>query len=62
LAHRAGGHSEEVGTVLPAWIGLVGQAQISLANERRRLQCVVGTFRAHLTMRKASKFLIHERS
>jgi hypothetical protein len=47
---------------LQAWVGLVGQAQISLANERRRLQCVVETFRAHLTMRKASEFLIHERS
>ena len=61
LAHRAGGHGEEVGTVLPPWIGLVGQTQISLADERRRLQCVVGTFCAHLTMRKASEFLIHER-
>ena len=61
LAHRAGGHGEEVGTVLPAWIGLVGQAQISLVDQRRRLQRVVGTFCAHIMMGEASEFLIDER-
>ena len=47
--------------VLPAWIGLVGQAQISLIDQRRRLQCVVGTLAAHLMMSEASKFLIDQR-
>ena len=45
-----------------SWIGLVGQAQISLVDQRRRLQCVIGTLSAHLTMSEASEFLIDQRS
>jgi hypothetical protein len=40
---------------------LVGQTQISLVDQGCGLQCVVGTFRAHLTMGKASEFLIDHR-
>ena len=61
LAHRSGGDGEEVGAVLPAWIGLVGQAQISLVDQRRRLQRVAGAFSAHMTMSEASEFLIDQR-
>jgi hypothetical protein len=42
-------------------MGLVGQVQISLVDQRRGLQCVVGTFSAHLMMGKAPEFLIDER-
>ena len=62
LAHRSGGYGEEVGAVLPARIGLIGQAQISLVDQRRSLQCVIGTLPAHMTMSDASKFLIDQRS
>src|SRR5262249_10858773 len=57
-AHQSGGHGEEVCPVLPLWIGLIGQAQISFVDKRRRLQCVIGTFSGHLTMGKALQFRI----
>jgi hypothetical protein len=62
LAHRPGGHSEKVGAVLPPWIGLVSQTQISLVNQRRRLECVIAALSAHLMMGEASEFLIDQRS
>jgi hypothetical protein len=62
LTHCTSGDGEEVRPALPVWIGLIGQAQISLVNQRRRLQCVVGTLPAHLMMSDASKFLIDQRS
>jgi hypothetical protein len=40
---------------------LIGQAQISLVDQRRRLQCMVGSFCGHLTMSEAAEFLIDER-
>ena len=58
LAHCSGGYGEEVGAILPTWVGLVGQTQISLVDQRRSLQCVVGTLSAHMTMGEASEFLI----
>src|SRR6266705_6349923 len=61
LTHRPGRYGEEVSAILPAWIGLVGQAQISLVHQRCRLQCVVGTLSAHMTMSEASEFLIDQR-
>src|SRR5439155_2323864 len=61
LPHGASGNGEEVGPALPVWIGLVGQAQISLVNEHRGLQCVVGTLPLHKMMSEASQFFIDER-
>ena len=61
LAHRSCGHGEKMSPVLPAWIGLVGQSQISLADQRRRLQRVIGTLPAHIAMGEASEFFVDER-
>ena len=58
LAHRSGGHGEEMGAALPVWIGLVGQAQISLVDQRRGLQCVVRTLSLHKMMSEALEFFI----
>src|SRR5262245_56698669 len=41
-------------------MGLVGKAQIRLIHQRRRLQCVVGAFCAHLTMGKAPQSLLDQ--
>jgi hypothetical protein len=54
LAHRSGSYSEEVRAVLPPWIRLVGQAQVSLVDQCRCLQRVVGSFCAHVTMSETS--------
>src|SRR5205814_2893423 len=61
LAHRLGGDSEEVGAVLPAWTGLIGQPQISLVDQRSRLERVVGTLSAHMTVSDAPELLIDQR-
>jgi hypothetical protein len=37
---------------------LIGQAQINLVHQRRRLQRVVGTLSAQMTMGNAPQFLI----
>src|SRR6266446_6890598 len=58
LTHGASGDGEEVGAILPARIGLVGQTQISLVDQRRSLQCVVGTLSTHMTMSDAPEFFI----
>jgi hypothetical protein len=50
-----------MGTVLPAWVCLVGQAQVSLIDQCRGLQYVAGTFCAHLAMGQATEFLVDER-
>ena len=62
LTHRSGGDGEEVRAVLPVWISLVGQAQISLVDQCRSLQCVIGTLPVHLTMSDAPEFVINQRS
>jgi hypothetical protein len=47
-----------MGAALPVWIGLIGQAQISLVDQRRGLQCVVGRLSTHMTMSDAPEFFI----
>jgi hypothetical protein len=47
-----------MGAALPVWIGLVGQAQISLVDQRRGLQCVVRTLSLHKMMSEALEFFI----
>jgi hypothetical protein len=42
-------------------VGLGGQAQISLVDQRRRLQCVLGMLSLHKMMSEAPKFFIDQR-
>jgi len=46
---------------MPVWIGLVGEAHVNLVDQRRRLQCVVGTLSAHMMMSETPEFLIDQR-
>ena len=61
LAHRSGRHGKKVRPVRKAWFALVRQTQISLVDQRRRLQRVIGTLPLHIMMSETSKFLINER-
>jgi hypothetical protein len=42
------------------WIGLVGEAQISFIDERRRLQCMIAALSAQMMMRNTMQFVIDE--
>src|SRR4030095_4589739 len=46
--------------VLPLWIGLVGQAQIILIDQRCRLQCVIRPLSAQIMMRDPPQFLVNQ--
>src|SRR5207249_3206501 len=61
LTHRTSSHGEEVRAALPVWIGLVGQTQISLVDQRCRLQRVVRTLSFHVMMSETSEFFIDQR-
>ncbi|OLE67189.1 MAG: hypothetical protein AUG74_10970 [Bacteroidetes bacterium 13_1_20CM_4_60_6] len=45
-----------------AGLSLVHQAQIGFVNERGRLQSVIRLLARHVTVSKASKFFVNERS
>ncbi len=61
LAHRPSGDGEEVCPVLPVWISLVGQTQISLVHQGRRLQGVIGALPLHKMMSEAPEFFVDQR-
>ena len=60
LAHRPGRDGEKMGAVLPLRIGLVGQAQISLIDQRGRLQGVIRAFSRHIMMRETPQIFVNE--
>src|SRR5262249_51554514 len=62
LAHRSRRNSEKVRAVLPAWIGLIGQAQVSFVNQRRRLQRVARPLPTQMMMRNPPQLAINQRS
>src|SRR5262249_54309976 len=50
--HRLGGDAEEVGAVLPSYVSLIYQLDVSLVRQRRRLQRVTCAFSPHIALRK----------
>jgi len=48
-AHELRGHAEEMGAVAPLHTALVDEAEVRLADERRRLERVVGCLASHGT-------------
>src|SRR6516225_10827346 len=60
VAHGAGGGEEEVLPGLPADVALVGQAQVGLVDQRRRLQGLAGRQLGHAGAGQLAKLLIHD--
>jgi hypothetical protein len=46
VAHRARGHREEVGAARPLPVAQLGQAQVRLVDERRRLEGMLAALAA----------------
>ena len=59
-SHQPGRHRQEVGAILPVHVLGVDEAQVSLVNERRRLEAVARTFAGHAPPRDAVQFLLHQ--
>jgi len=52
--------AKKLGTVLPAHVAEVDQAQIHFIDQGGRLQDVVGLLSRHVTMRRPVQLLIHQ--
>jgi hypothetical protein len=60
-AHAPGSGGEEVSTILPIGISLLGQFQVNLMDESCSLQSVARAFAAKVSNRDAMQFAVDER-
>jgi hypothetical protein len=58
--HRLRGYRVEVSSILPSHILVVDESQISLVDQRRGLQGMVGALAAHVIASQPAQLLIHK--
>jgi hypothetical protein len=59
LTHDARGDGDKMAVVLPWCATAIGQADVRLVHERRRLKGLAGALTAQQTGRCASQFVVH---
>ena len=60
-AHELRGDGKEMGAVLPLRMGLVRELEVSVIQQRSRLQRVAGSLPAHVMVRQTLELWLHER-
>jgi hypothetical protein len=58
--HHVRGQSKELGAILPIDTVLIDQPEVRLVHQRGRLECVIGSFAAHVGSRQPSKFVVNQ--
>src|SRR5688572_15879589 len=59
-AHHLRSHAEEMCAVLPGHLSLINQTQVSLMDQGRGLQCVIGAFASEIITCQTAEFAIDE--
>ena len=61
MPHHLRGNAEEVCPILPVNVALIDESKISLVDEGRCLQGMVGAFAPHVMMGKPAQLFMHQR-